>query len=224
MPMTIGKADFYDKIYQQENYFLYQQWLYAPYISSLIAFCRLPKGASILDVGCGQGFFSYLFSKHGMKVLGIDISETGITKAQNLYGHLDISFAVSDIRTATFGKQFDCIFVRSCSLYNTNEFSRHREPTADMLKHLKPGGTFMFVYNSNCSSKASPTWRYHSLDDARAHFGTQIDAQVFFVTKPSAYLLRHYTFSWAITRLNILFSQLTGAGGDIVCILKKAQG
>lgn len=60
------------------------------------------KGASVLDVGCGQGFFSYLFRKHGMTVCGIDVSEVGIRAAQNAYGHLGISFVVADIETAIF--------------------------------------------------------------------------------------------------------------------------
>src|ERR1700751_2894870 len=101
------KADFYDETYKRPNYFRYQSWLYEPYISGLIAFCGLKKGASVLDVGCGQGFFSYLFSRNGMRVHGIDMSGTGIRAAQRLYGHLGITFAVSDIEIATFPEQFD---------------------------------------------------------------------------------------------------------------------
>jgi SAM-dependent methyltransferase len=219
-PMPIGKAEFYDQSYQQENYFPYQSWLYEPFISSLVAFCGLKKGASILDVGCGQGFFSYLFSKQGMKVCGIDISETGVRKANNSYGRLGISFAVSDIRTATFSEPFDCIFVRSCSLYNTDDFRVKSEITDRMLRHLKPTGTFIFVYNSNCSSKPSPTWRYHSLDDVREHFGIYANVQIFFLTKITACLLRRHSMCRLVTLINIFLSKVSGIGGEIVCILK----
>jgi SAM-dependent methyltransferase len=219
-PMSVGKADFYDKSYQKENYFLYQDWLYEPYISSLVAFCGLEKGSSILDVGCGQGFFSYLFAKQGMKVSGIDISETGIHKANDSYGQLGVSFAVSDIQTATVFEQFDCIFVRSCSLYNSDDFPLNSDLTDRMLKHLKPTGTFIFVYNSNFSSRPSPTWRYHSLEDVREHFGKYTNVQIFFLNKITTYLLRKWSMARVVTLINVFLSKVSGIGGEIVCILK----
>ncbi len=217
------KADFYDKSYQKENFFQYKAWLYSAYISSLIAFCGLNKGDSILDVGCGQGFFSYLFARRGMKVRGIDVSETGIRKAETSYSRLGISFAVSDIQTATFSGQFDCIFVRSCSLYNTKEFPFQTDLTDRILNHLKPGGTFIFVYNSTFSSKRSTTWRYHSLDDVRKHFSKYSGAQIFFVSRLATYVLRQYSLSPFVTRRSVLLSKLSGTGGDIICILRKAH-
>src|ERR1700723_96158 len=106
MAIQAHNPDFYNETYRETNYFRYQNWLYEPYVSSLIAFCGLRKGAMVLDVGCGQGFFSNLFRKNGMRVHGIDMSETGIRAAQSLYGHLGITFAVADIETVIFPDQF----------------------------------------------------------------------------------------------------------------------
>ena len=215
-----SNADFYNESYKQHNFFSYQNWLYAPYVSGLIAFSGLDKGSSLLDVGCGQGFFSYQFRKHGMKVHGIDISEAGIRMANKFYGDLGITFAVSDVQTATFPEQFDCVFVRSCSLYNTNAFSSQNEVTDNLLRHLKAGGTFIFVYNSNFSSKLSPKWRYHSLEEARRHFSKYSNAEVFFLNKLTTYLLRVHSFTSLVTRFNSLLSKVTGMGGEIVCVMK----
>jgi len=217
------KADFYNESYARQNYFRYAAWIYVPYVSSLIAFCGLKKGDSILDVGCGQGFFSYLFRKHGMQVHGIDISETGIRVAENLYGGLGITFSVADVQTATFPKPFDCIFVRSCSLHNSDAFPRQKEVTGGFLRHLKSGGTFIFAYNSNFSSKASPTWRYHSLEDVQQHFSSYPNAEIFFLNKMTTFLLRRHSFAPSVTRLNILLSKVSGMGGDLICILRKPR-
>src|ERR1700693_2612534 len=183
MPMQTGNAKFYDEIYKRQNYFHYPSWIYGPYVSSLIKFCGLRKGASILDVGCGQGFFSYLFSKHGMKVHGVDLSETGISAARNLYGRFGITFSVADVQTLTLPEQFDCVFVRSCSLYNTEAFPLEKEVTRNFLRNLKSSGTLVFGYNSNFSSKESTTWRYHSLEDVERHFSGYSNAEVFFLNK-----------------------------------------
>ncbi len=217
-------ASFYDETYKRPNYFRYQSWLYEPYVSSLIKFCGLRKGASVLDVGCGQGFFSYLFSKKGMKVHGIDMSETGISVAQKMYGHLGITFAVSNIEAARFQEQFDCIFVRSCSLYNTPAFPWKSDTTDNLLKHLKIRGIFIFAYNSNFSSKVSPSWRYHSLEEVRQHFGGHPGAKVFFLNKFTTYLLHANSFTSLVNRFNVLLSKVSGVGGDLVCILQKGAG
>jgi SAM-dependent methyltransferase len=215
------QAEFYNETYGRPNYFRYQSWLYKPYVSSLVAYCELKQGASILDVGCGQGFFSYLLGKKGMKVHGVDMSEIGVAAARRLYGELGITFSVSDIQEVTFPKQFDCVFVRSCSLYNTDTFPSQPETTDRLLTHLKPGGSFIFVYNTNFSSRVSQRWRYHSLEDVTWHFKDYSNARVFFLNKFTTYLLRRLSFTNPAKQLNIALSKLLGVGGDIICVLQK---
>jgi hypothetical protein len=151
------------------------------------------------------------------------MSETGIRAAEKQYGQFGITFAVADINTASFSHKFDCIFVRSCSLYNTNSFPFQTEVTSSLLRHLSSTGTFIFAYNSNFSSKSSPTWRYHSLEDAKQHFTSYPGAQIFFLNKITTILLRKYSFSPFLTRINMLLSRASRAGGDLVCILKEPR-
>ncbi len=218
--MASDKKDHYDKKYERANYFKYKEWLYARYAPSLISFCHLPTGSSILDVGCGQGFFCHLFSKCGMKVHGIDVSETGIRQARNVYGHLGIEFEVMDINTASFPSKFDCIFVRSCSLYNTHEFRNDSNPTSTLLQHLREDGIFIFAYYSKLSSKRSPTWRYHSFQDVQKHFAGYRNAQIFFSSRLDTLFFGRHAFKSLSTRMNLLLSKMLGLGGDLICILK----
>jgi SAM-dependent methyltransferase len=223
MNMHEDNAETYNLKYRDPNHFHYSELIYGPYISSLIKFCGLTPGLRVLDIGCGQGFFSYLFSKYGMKVSGIDLSKSGISSAKNMYGHLGINFSVADIETTTFPDQFDCVFVRSCSLYNNEGFPGNDEVTSKLLRYLRPSGIFIFVYNSNFSSKNSQAWRYHSWNDLKRHFRKYQKAEFYFSIKIDTWLLRKYAFSWPITRLNILISQTMGIGGDLICVLKKEE-
>ena len=134
-----------------------------------------------------------------------------------------IRFAVADIETVIFPEQFDCIFVRSCSLYNTDGFPWNDEATSRLLRYLRPSGLFIFVYNSNLSSKKSETWRYHSWNDLKRHFRRYENANFYFSIKIDACLLRRYAFSWLITRLNIFLSKAVGIGGDLICVLRKEE-
>jgi SAM-dependent methyltransferase len=221
MIMHEDKVKHYDLKYRNPNYFQYSERIYRPYVLSLIRLCGLTQGSTVLDVGCGQGFFSSLFSKCGMRVNGIDLSESGINVARNMYGHLGIGFAVADIETAIFPKQFDCIFVRSCSLYNTDTFPVNDEVTSKLIKFLKPSGMFIFVYNSNFSSKTSEAWRYHSWNDMKRHFRKYENARFYFSIKFDTLLLRKHAFSWLVTRVNILLSKSVGVGGELICVFRK---
>lgn len=219
--MEIDKTTHYNTQYHNRNYFGYREWLYDRYISSLIRACGLKQGASVLDVGCGQGFFSYLFKKHGMTVYGIDISEVGIRTAQSAYGHLGISFAVADIETAIFPEQFDCVFVRGLSLYNKPDFPDNDEVTSNLIKYVRPSGVLMFLYYTNCSSKRSDSWRYHSWNDFQSHFAGYPTRKMYFSFKIDSCILGKYSFSALSTKVNMFASKLFRRGGDLICILTK---
>ncbi|HEX2608527.1 MAG TPA: methyltransferase domain-containing protein [Flavisolibacter sp.] len=54
----------------------------------------LPKDATVLDVGCGNGIISRSLGRKGFKVLGIDISEKTIEKAKALNDLPNVDFQV----------------------------------------------------------------------------------------------------------------------------------
>ncbi len=113
----------YDICYKTRNYFGYREWIYRPYLKALLARANVKAGSALLDVGCGQGFFSNLLRKCGMRVTGMDMSETGIRMARECYGSSDIEFLVADVKTISTAERFDCVFVRSLSLYNMLDFA-----------------------------------------------------------------------------------------------------
>jgi len=213
--------NYYDAKYAQPNYFRQPEWLYAPYISSLISVAGLKRGSLVLDVGCGQGLLSHLFNKYGMRVHGIDISETGVRLAEERYGSSGLTFEAADINTAVFPVKFDCIFVRSCSLHNTKEFAKYNDATSALLRHLKEDGVLIFAYNSNFSSKTSEAFRCHSLRDVTEHFRKYPKAKILFTTKIDTLVMRKFALTPFMTRVNMLLSKLCGIGGDFICVIKN---
>jgi SAM-dependent methyltransferase len=214
-------ADVYNENYKKPNFFHYNQRLYEPLIASLVSFCKLRAGASVLDVGCGQGFFSCLLAKQGLRVHGVDLSETGIALAQQRCADLPLRFTVADILEATFPEPFDCVFVRSCSLYNIDGFPTQRTVTDRLLELLKPGGTLIFVYNSTFRLEPGAAWRHHSLAAMRKHFSSYPGARVFFVNKLLHLFWRRLSFTRIGTQCSAMMTRLLRKGGDFVCILEK---
>ncbi len=76
----------------------------------------LPKGASILDVGCGGGIKTRYISENDYKVMGIDFSENMIEVARR--ENPGVEFAVVDMYDIDkINKTFDGIFVQASLLH-----------------------------------------------------------------------------------------------------------
>lgn len=78
--------------------------------------------SQILDLGCGIGRHSILFSENGFSVTGYDLSESGLNKL-NLYAKdkgFQIKTVLGDIRYLPFvNEYFDCIIAYH-SMYHTD--------------------------------------------------------------------------------------------------------
>jgi SAM-dependent methyltransferase len=212
----------YNDFYKKKNAYGYRLGFIRPYIQSLVSVANLERGSTVLDVGCGQGVFSYLFHDCGMDVSAIDISEEGIRVAKSEYGPLGIKFIVGDIRSISFSKKFDCVFTRSCSLYNTENFPFSFDITKKLFEYIKEDGVFIFVYNTKFKeSKWVDSWRYHSLTDVKKHFSRCSCIKLCFVLKEEIFLLRNIAFNSFFTKINVFLSRVFGFGGDLVCIVKR---
>lgn len=93
---------------------------------------NLPPGATVLDVGCGNGIISRSLGEAGYNVYGIDISEKAITRARELNTFTNVNFdVVSAEQLAAEGKRYDAII---CS---------------EVLEHLnRPGDLLNTLYRS----------------------------------------------------------------------------
>ncbi|WP_047983165.1 class I SAM-dependent methyltransferase [Ornithinibacillus californiensis] len=64
---------------------------------------HLHKNSKILDVGCGDGYGTYLLHSLGHYMVGVDISDEMITKAKERLE--EVPFEVADIGELPFGKE-----------------------------------------------------------------------------------------------------------------------
>lgn len=87
------------------------------WVSGTEHFCSLlPKGALVLDVGCGGGVKSKYFVDRGLNVVGVDFSESmiDIAKREVPQGR----FSVLDVREVdTLPETFDGIFAQAVLLH-----------------------------------------------------------------------------------------------------------
>lgn len=93
---------------------------------------KLPQGAVVLDVGCGNGVISRSLGARGFNVYGIDVSDKTIEKARQLNTLPNVKFdVISAEQLVAEGKKYNAVI---CS---------------EVLEHLnKPGGLLEVLHES----------------------------------------------------------------------------
>jgi len=77
--------------------------------AAIVAAVLRSKPASVLDVGCGEGWLARAIAPHGCRVVGIDASEVLVASAQALGGgaFFAMTYDALDARAAELGAPFD---------------------------------------------------------------------------------------------------------------------
>jgi ubiquinone/menaquinone biosynthesis C-methylase UbiE len=107
-------------------------------------------GKSVLDLACGEGFYTRLYKLKGAaEVIGIDLSEEMIVLAKETEKSdpLGVTYLVGDAMQLDLGRQFDLISASYLLNYAENE-SQLQTMCTVIAKHLKPGGRFVTINNN----------------------------------------------------------------------------
>jgi len=97
----------------------------------------LPKGATILDAGCGAGHKSKYLTNQGFKVTGIDFSEKLLEIARK--NSPDTNFILMDLYDLDeFDEKFDCVFAQASLLHIPK--ARIMEVLQKLKDKIKPNG------------------------------------------------------------------------------------
>lgn len=100
----------------------------------------LPEGAALLDIGCGPGLYAKQFSQRGLRVTGLDFSESSIAYAREHDPHSE--YIVRDYLTMEFEDAFDMITLIYCD-YGALIPDERRDLLRRVHKALRPGGLFL---------------------------------------------------------------------------------
>ena len=75
---------------------------------------RIPRGASVLDVGCGHGTVAHAIAEHAdAEVVGVDMEAERIDFAKDRYRHPRLSFVCGDVTSCFPERRFDTIVLSS---------------------------------------------------------------------------------------------------------------
>ncbi|MEO8274923.1 MAG: class I SAM-dependent methyltransferase [Thermoanaerobaculia bacterium] len=125
---------------------------------------------SLLDLGCGSGYGSFLLAQAlpAVRVLGIDYDPGAVAGASARFPLPNLSFVAGDPTDwkSTIGDgEFDVI-----TCFDVIEHVKHRELMMEgLVGHLRPGGSLLL--STPCGHAANvlvPGWEHHRIEYAAA--------------------------------------------------------
>jgi ubiquinone/menaquinone biosynthesis C-methylase UbiE len=116
-------------------------------IHNVIKWLQIAKDDFILDMCCGAGRHSIALAKEQFHVVGLDLSKTLLTKAQQDAGGLLVPFVLGDMRALPFTDSCFNIVLNlftSFGYFSTDE--ENQRVLFEITRVLKPGGRFILDY------------------------------------------------------------------------------
>jgi ubiquinone/menaquinone biosynthesis C-methylase UbiE len=133
-------AKWYDKLLE-ENDDTYQTKVILP---NLLRILDIKQGEKIIDIACGQGFFTRIFKEAGAYVTGVDISKELISIAREKTGK-DIPFYVFPSHKLSFAK--DGSFDTAVIVLAIQNIEKMDETFAEVKRVLNKNGCMILVLN-----------------------------------------------------------------------------
>lgn len=133
-------SDWYDTLLEDDTD-TYQAQVIAPNLSRLM---QIKKGMTIVDIACGQGYFSRIFHASGAQVIGTDIASDLIMTAK-ARSDKTISYSVAPSHKMTMVKDRTADMVTI--ILAIQNIEKVAETMAEAKRILKPGGKMYIVLN-----------------------------------------------------------------------------
>jgi 2-polyprenyl-3-methyl-5-hydroxy-6-metoxy-1,4-benzoquinol methylase len=102
-----------------------------PYMQARLAFLleRYQPGARVLDVGCGEGWFTGALARAGREAVGIDVAQEPLRRAREREGGLDVRLVPAEGPWPLEDVSFDAVWA--------GEVIEHVADTAGWLSELR---------------------------------------------------------------------------------------
>jgi ubiquinone/menaquinone biosynthesis C-methylase UbiE len=157
----------YDPIAEQYKRSKQQPWRTFVESFTLMELIGDPQAMAVLDVACGEGFYTRMIRQRGAaRMTGVDLSQgmIDLARSQEAQHQLGIEYVVGDARELSDIAQFDL----TVAAYLLN-YARNRNELQSMCngiaRSLKAGGRFVTVNcNPALSFPTAPSYRQYGFE------------------------------------------------------------
>jgi SAM-dependent methyltransferase len=127
----------------------------------------LQPGDRVLDVGCGDGFWTGIFAELGLQATGVDISPGGIAVARAQQPGLRFEVADADRELPFPNASFDVVFCRAISHLSRRDLlcEENRRLIERLVALLAPGGLLLVSYSTKRDGGGTESHVWHRASD-----------------------------------------------------------
>jgi 2-polyprenyl-3-methyl-5-hydroxy-6-metoxy-1,4-benzoquinol methylase len=100
------------------------------------------SGRTVLDVGCGTGFWTEFYTRRGARYTGVDIAEVSITRLRER--HPAATFLHADVSEADLPGAFHVVNVFDV-LYHITDDARFDAALGRLARAVEPGGVLLLT-------------------------------------------------------------------------------
>jgi SAM-dependent methyltransferase len=206
---TAHSREKYENFYTRSD-FLHFGLVDRVFINTIVRKFHL-ENAYLLDLGCGTGWYTFLFNSFGVQALGIDLSEVAIRAATRRYSPK--SYMVSNGIFSPFQKEsFDALFISGFPPYNEPDLRVLNDMHITLFSLLKPGGLFFFHKTTDLSGLKGSRMN-HAIDVFESYFvnlNLGIVIGTYAVSPLSWMFMQSKALSTTGRKLCTFFTKLTG--------------
>lgn len=173
----------------------YNSWLYrvrSRVFHRLVAALGLdPRGAQVLDVGVGVGFYTERWLKLGARVVGVDIADSAVRRLRLRYPAARFERADISDDVTSLGSGYDVVDAFDM-LFHIVDDERYQRAIENVYSVLRPGGWFLFT-DVCARQRSQPTKHYvrrslTEMEDAVRGAGFEL------LWRQPAFVLMNYPF------------------------------
>lgn len=163
------KVSHYDRLYAGGGFGYEAQrrrwraWVRRHYVDAF----GLQRGERLLDIPCGDGFWTSVLAELGLDARGVDLSPGGVEAAKSRYP--DIEFAVGNAeQDLPFAERsFDVVFSRGIThLHRPELFTDESIRMArNLMRYVAPGGLLLVSYYTKRDGSLATRHAQHPVSD-----------------------------------------------------------
>ncbi len=127
----------------------------------------LEPGQKLLDIPCGDGFWSSVFAKAGFVVVGVDLSPGGVEMARRRYPGIEFLTGNAEETLPVPQASFDVVFSRGITHLHRRELFTDRafRVVANLMSYVKPGGILLISYHTKRDGAGPDRHVQHPVSD-----------------------------------------------------------
>jgi len=144
------QAPWYEEFFTQDYRAFWHSWPDDPErcsreMDGVMALLELEPGDAVLDLCCGQGRHSVELAKRGLKVTGLDLSESLLDEARQaaVDAGVEVRFVRRDMRDIPFSAEFDAVICMFTAFGYLETDEEDQKVICAAAGALKPGGALL---------------------------------------------------------------------------------